>query len=156
MSTQSYNLAPNSLLNMSILIINGPNLNLLGQREPEKYGHSSFEDWLKDLRITYDTIEIEYYQSNVEGELIDRLHLADTEGHQGIVLNAGGYSHTSVALADAVGAINIPVVSVHITNIYAREEERHKELLSKYVVGGIFGLGIQAYKFAIQYLLSIE
>ncbi|MFY0644637.1 MAG: 3-dehydroquinate dehydratase [Bacteroidia bacterium] len=139
---------------MSILIINGPNLNLLGKREPEKYGHLSFEEVLKDLRITYDTIEIEYYQSNVEGELIDRIHKAVEDEHSGIILNAGGYSHTSVALADAVAAIDIPVVSVHISNIYQREEERHKELLTKHVVGGIYGLGTRAYKLAVQYLLS--
>ncbi len=147
-------MAPNSLLIMSILIINGPNLNLLGQREPDKYGHKSFDELLKDLRITYDNIDLEYYQSNVEGELINRIQEADKEALTGIVLNAGGYSHTSVALADAVASITTPVVSVHITNIYSREEERHKELLSQYVVGGIYGLGVQAYKFAIQFLLS--
>ena len=140
---------------MSILIINGPNLNLLGKREPEKYGHLSFEEVLQDLKHTYDNIEISYYQSNVEGELINCLHKAKEQGHSGIVLNAGGYSHTSVALADAVAAIDVPVVSVHISNIYQREEERHKELLAQYVRGGIFGMGTYSYKLAVQYLLSL-
>ena len=139
---------------MSILIIHGPNLNLLGKREPEKYGHSSFEELLKDLIITYDGIEIEYYQSNQEGDLIDRVQQAESEGHSGIILNAGGYSHTSVALADAVAAIDTPVIDLHITNIYQREEERHKELLAQYVVGGIYGLGLRGYKLAIQYFLA--
>lgn len=139
---------------LSLIIINGPNLNLLGSREPDIYGHESFEDYLQDLRHTYDTVAIEYYQSNNEGELIDRLHLADKEGHSGIVLNAGGYSHTSVALADAVSAIKTPVISVHISNIYQREEERHKELLAHYVKGGIFGLGIHGYKLAVQTILG--
>ena len=154
LSTQSYNFGFDKFTIVSILIINGPNLNLLGKREPQTYGVKSFEDVLQSLRSSYDNIEIEYFQSNLEGELIDRLHQADEEGHAGIVLNAGGYSHTSVALADAVAAIQTPVVSVHISNIYQREEERHKELLAKSVVGGIFGLGIRGYKMAVQWILA--
>lgn len=139
---------------MSVLIINGPNLNLLGKREPEIYGSSSFEEVLQDIRSVYDTIEIEYYQSNVEGEIINRLHQADQEGHSGIVLNPGGYAHSSVAIADAVASIKTPVVLVHISNIYQREQERHKELIAQYAIGGIYGLGIRGYKMAIQAILA--
>lgn len=139
---------------MSVLIINGPNLNLLGTREPGIYGEQTFEQVLADLRLTYDPITIDYFQSNHEGELIDRLHQADNQGYSGIILNAGGYSHTSVALADAVAAIGTPVVGVHISNIYQRESERHQELMSQYLKGGIFGLGLQGYKLAITYILS--
>ena len=133
-----------------ILIINGRNLNLLGKREPSIYGHQSFEDYLVEVRNQFSTVEIDYFQSNIEGELIDRLHIADEQNYTGIVLNAGGYSHTSVSLADAVSGIFTDVISVHISNIYNREEERHKELLSQYVKGGIFGLGLDGYKLAIQ------
>ena len=139
---------------MSVLIINGPNLNLLGSREPEIYGSVSFADYLKDIRNYYDTIEIEYYQSNVEGEIINRLHQADKEDHAGIVFNPGGYAHTSVAIADAISSIKTDVIIVHISNIYQREQERHKELLSQYAKGGIYGLGLRGYKMAIQSLLS--
>ena len=139
---------------MSVLIINGPNLNLLGTRQPEVYGSKSFEDVLADIRNYYDSIEIEYYQSNVEGELINRIQQADKEGHSGIVLNPGGYAHTSVAIADAVASISTPVVVVHISNIYQREQERHKELIAQYAVGGIYGLGISGYKMAIQAILA--
>ncbi|MBR9859368.1 3-dehydroquinate dehydratase [bacterium] len=138
---------------MKFIIINGPNLNLLGKRQPEIYGATSFESYLDEIREAYSTIEITYYQSNVEGELINKIHSADAENFDGIILNAGGYSHSSVALADAVSSIDIPVVGVHISNIYAREEERHKELLAQYLVGGVFGLGLKGYEFAIQYLL---
>jgi 3-dehydroquinate dehydratase-2 len=139
---------------LSVLIINGPNLNLLGTREPEIYGSVSFKDYLKDIRNYYDTIEIEYYQSNVEGELINRLHAADKEGHAGIVFNPGGYAHTSVALADAIASINTDVIIVHISNIYHREQERHKELLAQYAKGGIYGLGMRGYKMAVQSILA--
>ena len=135
---------------MKILIVNGPNLNLLGKREPTIYGHESFEDYLAEVKHQFSTVEIDYFQSNIEGELINRLHLADTQSYKGIVLNAGGYSHTSVALADAVSSINTDVISVHISNIYQREEERHIELLSQYVRGGIFGLGLDGYTLAIK------
>ncbi len=134
---------------MKILIINGPNLNLLGSREPEIYGFESFEQHLNKLRNQFSTAEIEYFQSNIEGELINQIHKAMASGYHAIILNAGGYSHTSVALADTVGAVDVPVYGVHISNIYQREKERHQELLSKYLKGGIFGLGIKGYELAI-------
>ncbi len=139
---------------VKILIINGPNLNLLGTREPTIYGNQRFEDFLKEVKHDFSTIDIAYFQSNVEGELINALHDADKQKLTGIVMNAGGYSHTSVALADAVNAIATPVISVHISNIYAREPERHRDLLSKYVIGGIFGLGMEGYRLAISSLVG--
>ena len=139
---------------MNILVVNGPNLNLLGSREPEVYGNTSFTDYLSLLKGRFAAHHIHYFQSNQEGELIDTLHQA-VNHYDGIVLNAGGYSHTSVALADAVAGISLPVVTVHISNIYKREPERHKELLSKYAVGGIFGLGLKGYDLAIEYLVSL-
>lgn len=135
---------------MKILIINGPNLNLLGKREPSIYGHASFEDFLDEVRHQFSTVNIDYFQSNIEGELINKLHQADEQSYTGIILNAGGYSHSSVALADAVSSIETKVISVHISNIYTREKERHNELLSKYVEGGIFGLGLKGYSLAIE------
>ena len=140
---------------MKILIINGPNLNLLGKREPSVYGHQSFEEFLEQVKHQFSTLEIDYFQSNREGELIDQLHQTENTDYQGIVLNAGGYSHTSVALADAVAAITTPVIGVHISNIYSREQERHTELLAQYCIGGIFGLGLQGYISAIQSLISL-
>ncbi len=140
---------------MKILIINGPNLNLLGKREPSVYGHQSFEEFLEQVKHQFSTLEIDYFQSNREGELIDQLHQTENTDYQGIVLNAGGYSHTSVALADAVAAITTPVIGVHISNIYSREQERHTELLAQYCIGGIFGLGLQGYVSAIQALISL-
>jgi 3-dehydroquinate dehydratase-2 len=139
---------------LNILVVNGPNLNLLGSREPEVYGNTSFTDYLSLLKGRFAAHDIHYFQSNQEGELIDTLHQA-VNHYDGIVLNAGGYSHTSVALADAVAGISLPVVTVHISNIYNREPERHKELLSKYAVGGIFGLGLKGYDLAIEYLVSL-
>ena len=137
-----------------ILILNGPNLNLLGTREPDIYGHTTFESFIEQVRNQFSTIQIDYYQSNIEGELINKLHDTENEEYSGIVLNAGGYSHTAVALADAVAAIKTPVVGVHISNIYTRENERHTELLAQYCVGRIYGLGIKGYEIAIDYLLS--
>jgi 3-dehydroquinate dehydratase-2 len=139
---------------VKILVVNGPNLNLLGKREPDLYGHKSFEDYFKVLQHKFSTHQLDYFQSNREGELIDKIHQTDRSDIKGIVLNAGGYSHSSVALADAVASISTPVVSVHITNIYNREEERHKELISQYVVGGIFGLGLDGYELAVQHLIN--
>jgi 3-dehydroquinate dehydratase-2 len=140
---------------LKILIINGPNLNLLGKREPSVYGDKSFEEFLEQVKHQFSTLEIHYFQSNIEGELIDRLHQTENTDYQGIVLNAGGYSHTSVALADAVAAITTPVIGLHISNIYTREQERHTELLAQYCKGGIFGLGLQGYIIAIQALTSL-
>jgi len=139
---------------LKILILNGPNLNLLGKREPTIYGDQNFNFYLTNLQAKFSDHTIDYVQSNIEGDLINTLHQAD-ERYTGIILNAGGYAHTSVALADAVAAIKTPVISVHISNIYQRESERHQELLSQYVVGGIFGLGLQSYQLAIQHLLTL-
>ena len=138
---------------MKIVIINGPNLNLLGIREPEKYGITRFEDYLEGLKTQYPDYEIEYYQSNVEGEIINKLHEVGFSV-DGIVLNAGGYTHTSVAIADAVAAIEVPVVEVHITNIYAREEERRVSLLSKACVGVISGFGLRSYELAMEFFCA--
>lgn len=136
---------------MALHIVNGPNLNLLGQREPEKYGHASFESYLETLRDTFPELELLHFQSNVEGELINHLHDVGFSS-DGIVLNAGGYTHTSVALRDAVAAIPAPVVEVHITNIHAREEFRHTSLLSPVCHGVICGLGLEGYAAAIRSL----
>ena len=138
---------------MKIVIINGPNLNLLGIREPEKYGIMRFEDYLEALKSQYPDCEIEYFQSNVEGEIINKLHEVGFSA-DGIVLNAGGYTHTSVAIADAVAAIEVPVVEVHITNIYAREEERRVSLLSKACAGVISGFGLRSYDLAMEFFCA--
>ena len=140
---------------MKILILNGPNLNLLGKREPNIYGAKSFEAFLEEVRKEFSNHEIDYYQSNIEGEIIDTLQKYEQQNFSGIIINAGGYSHTSVAIADAVASISIPVISVHISNIYQRESERHKELIAQYVQGGIFGLGINGYRLAIQHLTNL-
>ena len=134
---------------MRILIVNGPNLNLIGQREEEIYGSASFDDYLKQLRQEFD-FEIDYYQSNVEGELINTLQASD---HDGIILNAGGYTHTSVALGDCVKAIRVPVVEVHISNITAREAFRHSSFISSGAVGCLFGFGLDGYRLALEYFL---
>lgn len=140
---------------MKILILNGPNLNLLGKREPNIYGVKSFEAFLEEVRKEFSNHEIDYYQSNIEGEIIDTLQKYEQQNYAGVIINAGGYSHTSVAIADAVASISIPVISVHISNIYQRESERHKELIAQYVQGGIFGLGINGYRLAIQHLINL-
>lgn len=132
---------------MRLLIINGPNLNLIGQRENEIYGNQSFEDYFKGLK-SGSSAELSYFQSNVEGELINALQGSD---HDGIILNAGGYTHTSVALRDCVKAISVPVVEVHISNISAREEFRHTSLLSPVAAGCIFGFGLVSYDLAVDY-----
>jgi len=137
---------------LKILIINGPNLNLLGKREPEIYGHQSFEDFLEELRSEFPEVEITYFQSNIEGELIDIIHLAGFEVN-GILLNAGGYTHTSVAISDAIAGVTTPVLEVHISNIYKREEFRHKSIISKECVGLISGLGLDSYRLGINYFL---
>jgi len=133
---------------MKVLIVNGPNLNLLGQREPQIYGNLTFESYLGDLKRN-TSVELAYFQTNIEGEIIDRLQQADDV--QGIILNAGGYTHTSVAIRDCIAAIAIPVVEVHISNIAAREEFRHTSLLSAVCAGCIFGFGMQGYALAVQY-----
>ncbi len=133
---------------MKIQIINGPNLNLLGLREPSIYGSQGFDSYLESIRKTFDNFSIDYFQSNVEGELINKLHEVGFS-YDGIVLNAGGYTHTSVALADAIAAINTPVIEVHISNIYAREEYRHVSFTGKNCRGVLTGFGMDGYRLAI-------
>jgi 3-dehydroquinate dehydratase-2 len=138
---------------MKIAIINGPNLNLLGKRETDIYGNMSFEQYLDSLRKKYADMEISYFQSNVEGELINELQRVGFD-HDGIVLNPGGYTHTSVAIGDAIAAIKTPVVEVHISNVHAREDFRKLSHVSGKAAGSIFGLGLKGYELAIDYLLS--
>ena len=138
---------------MKILIVNGPNLNLLGRREPGIYGSASFEDYLPHLRQRYPQVEIDYYQSNIEGELIDKLQ---QEGFSadGIVLNAGAYTHTSVALHDCIRAITTPVIEVHISNVHQREEFRHHSMISSACRGVICGFGLDSYRLAIEAIIG--
>jgi 3-dehydroquinate dehydratase-2 len=133
---------------MRLIIINGPNLNLLGKREPAVYGSRSFDEYLNQLRNEFKDVQIDYYQSNVEGEIINKLQETGFD-YDGIILNAGGYTHTSVAIADAVRAIDSPVVEVHITNIFAREEYRHKSYISPHAIAVLSGFGLNAYRLAI-------
>lgn len=139
---------------MRVLIINGPNLNLVGTREPELYGHESLTRHLEELKQSSRDIELDIYQSNVEGEIINKLQAAESQ-FDGVILNAGGYSHTSVAIADAIAAVSVPVIEVHITNIYAREPERHHSLISKYAAGCIIGLGLEGYDLGLQSLRNL-
>jgi len=134
---------------MKILILNGPNLNLLGKREPEIYGSASFEDYFKVLVEKFSAVELEYFQSNHEGELIDKLHEVGFS-YDGIVMNAGAYTHTSVGLADAISGITTPVIEVHISNVHQREEFRHKSFLSPVCKGVILGFGLKSYDLAIE------
>lgn len=137
-----------------ILIINGPNLNLLGLREPEIYGNLSMEDFIKATQADYPAVDIEYYQSNHEGDIIDKLHEVGFDTNlNGVVLNAGAFTHTSLAIADAIKAIKVPVVEVHISNVHAREEIRHRSLISAVCRGVIAGFGMDSYRLAIEALL---
>ncbi len=136
-----------------IAIINGPNLNLTGRREPEVYGTTTMEEVIDDLRKVFPDVEISHYQSNVEGELIDRIHQVGFTS-DGLIVNLGGYSHTSVALRDALLAVPAPKVEVHISNIFAREDYRHKSLITSACRGMVCGLGLQGYELAIRALLS--
>ena len=138
---------------MKIQIINGPNLNLLGKREPEVYGSKGFDEFFTELQKRFPKDELSYYQSNIEGELITKLHEVGFS-YDGVILNAGAYTHTSVALHDAIGAIKAPVVEVHISNVYAREEFRHKSLITSKCVGLITGFGLEGYAMAIRYFLD--
>ena len=138
---------------MKISIINGPNLNLLGKREPDKYGAVSFDDYLKSLKSLYPEIVFEYYQSNVEGELINEIQKRGFSS-DGIILNAGGYTHTSVAIADAIASVKTPVVEVHITNIAAREDFRHTSLIAPSCTGTISGFGLDSYRLAVEALIN--
>lgn len=139
---------------MKILIINGPNLNLLGTREPQHYGTGTMDSVLDALKSQYPRVEFDYYQSNVEGFLIDRLHKTLEEPCDGVVLNAGGYTHTSVALRDAISAIKVPVVEVHISNVHSREEFRHRSLISAVCKGVICGFGLDSYRLGVEALLA--
>ncbi|HEY8402798.1 MAG TPA: type II 3-dehydroquinate dehydratase [Cytophagaceae bacterium] len=140
---------------MKILIINGPNLNLLGVRETSIYGNQSFEDFFKELKKQYTEIDLEYFQSNIEGELINKLHEVGFS-YDGIILNAGAYTHTSIAISDAIAAIKTPVVEVHISNVYAREEYRHKSYLAKNCLGVICGFGMNSYTIALNYFITAK
>lgn len=136
---------------MKVIIINGPNLNLLGTREKSIYGNESFEDYFEKLKERFGNITLEYYQSNVEGELINKLHEVGFS-YDGIVFNGGGYTHTSIAISDAIAAINTPVVEVHISNIHAREEFRHLSVITKECAGLITGFGMKGYDMGLYFL----
>lgn len=137
---------------MKIAIINGPNLNLLGKREPGIYGNSSFEEYFVTLQELYPNVELSYYQNNIEGELINHLHEIGFS-YDGILLNAGAYTHTSVAIRDAIAAIKTPVVEIHISNVYAREEFRHHSMIAAKCVGSICGLGMKGYALGVSYFI---
>ncbi|WP_109853090.1 type II 3-dehydroquinate dehydratase [Aquimarina sp. AU58] len=134
---------------MKLLILNGPNLNLLGKREPEVYGNQTFDEFFTQLQSDFSTLELSYYQSNIEGELITKIQEAD-DWCDGVILNAGAYTHTSIGIGDAIKAISIPVVEVHISNTFGREEFRHQSYISPNAKGVILGFGLQSYILAIQ------
>lgn len=138
---------------MKLIIINGPNLNLLGKREPDTYGHRSFEEYFSELQFKFRNVELSYFQSNIEGELIDKLHESIDE-FDGIVLNAAAYTHTSVGIGDAIKAIDVPVVEVHISNTFSREDFRHKSYISPAAKGVIIGFGLKSYDLAIESFLK--
>jgi 3-dehydroquinate dehydratase-2 len=138
---------------MKIAVINGPNLNLLGKREPSVYGNMSFEEFFDQLKKKFSQVHFNYFQSNVEGELINELQRVGFD-HDGIIFNPGGYTHTSVAIGDAVAAIKTPVIEVHISNVHAREDFRKLSHVSGKAVGSIIGLGLKGYELAIEYFLS--
>ena len=141
---------------MKIQIINGPNLNLLGQREPGIYGSESFDNYLPKLRERFPDVEIDYYQSNIEGELINKMQETGFFGsYDGIVLNAGAYTHTSVALQDCIRSLRCPVIEVHISNVHKREEFRHKSLISCACLGVICGFGLNSYRLAVEALIDV-
>ena len=144
-----YNAPPS----MNLLLLNGPNLNLLGRREPGIYGTRSFEDFFPELQAAFPDHQLTHFQSNHEGALIDKLHEVGFS-HNGIVLNAGGYTHTSVALADAVAAIATPVVEVHLSNLAAREDFRQKSLLGRHCAGCVSGFGLESYRLAVQWFVN--
>jgi len=136
-----------------LIIINGPNLNLLGKREPNIYGSLSFTEFLEEIQSKYSDVEISYFQSNIEGELIDKLHEVGFS-YDGVILNAAAYTHTSVGIGDAVSAIETPVIEVHISNTFSREEFRHQSYISTNAKGVILGFGLQSYELAIQSFLN--
>lgn len=134
---------------MKVQIINGPNLNLLGSREPDIYGQTAFQTFFEDLQSQYPAIELSYYQSNIEGELIDKMQEVGFT-YDGIILNAGAYTHTSIALLDCIRSLTTPVVEVHISNVHAREEFRHKSMISSACRGVIMGFGLDSYRLALE------
>ena len=138
---------------MRLLILNGPNLNLLGKREPEVYGHTSFEDFFVELKNNFPQVQFDYFQSNIEGELINKLHEVGFS-FDGIIFNPGAYTHTSVAIGDAVAGIKSPVIEVHLSNIFAREEFRHISYVAPKAIGSICGLGLDGYRLAVEYFLN--
>lgn len=138
---------------MKIMIVNGPNLNLLGKRETSIYGSQSFEQFLEDLKMRFPDVELHYFQSNIEGEIVGKIQEAGFD-FDGIVLNAGAYTHTSVAIHDAIGGVKTPVIEVHISNVYAREEFRHKSLITSKCVGLLTGFGLEGYALAITYFMN--
>lgn len=138
---------------MRIQIINGPNLNLLGKRETSVYGTQSFEQYFEELKKRFNDVDLHYYQSNVEGEIVNRIHEVGFS-FDGIIINAGAYTHTSVAIHDALGGVKTPTVEVHISNVYAREEFRHKSLITSKCVGMLTGFGMEGYALAVQYFLN--
>lgn len=138
---------------MKILILNGPNLNLLGKREPEIYGSTSFEDYFETLKTKFPDLELHYFQSNIEGKIIDKIHEVGFD-FDAILINAGGYTHTSVAISDAIAGVTTPVLEVHISNIYKREEFRHKSIITKECIGMISGLGLKGYELGIRFFLK--
>jgi 3-dehydroquinate dehydratase-2 len=137
---------------MKLLIVNGPNLNLLGSRQPQIYGNVSFEGYFEELKSKFNA-DLTYFQSNVEGEIINQLQ---AEGFDGIILNSGGYTHTSVAIRDCIAAIETPVVEVHISNIAGRESFRHESMISPVCVGCVFGFGLKSYELALNYFLMVD
>ena len=137
---------------MKIQIINGPNLNLLGKREPEVYGSTTFEDYFRELKAEYPTVELEYFQSNTEGDLLDKIHEVGFS-YDGIIINPGAYTHTSVALRDAIAGIETPVIEVHISNTHQREEFRHHSYVSAVAKGIVIGLGLKGYEMALRSFL---
>jgi 3-dehydroquinate dehydratase II len=141
------------LRDMNLLIINGPNLNLLGKREPSIYGSQTFEEYFESLKAAYPQVNLHYFQSNHEGALIDKIHEVGFT-FEGIIINAGAYTHTSIAIADAIGAITTPVIEVHISNIHAREAFRHHSYLGAKCVGSIVGLGLKGYRLAVEYFVG--
>jgi len=140
---------------VKIAIINGPNLNLLGRREPGIYGKQSFDDFFEEVKASYSNVSLSYYQSNIEGELVNELQRVGFD-YDGIILNPGGYTHTSVAIGDAIAAIKAPVIEVHISNVHAREDFRRLSHVSGKAAGSIIGLGLKGYQLALEYLLSIS
>ncbi|MEX2567985.1 MAG: type II 3-dehydroquinate dehydratase [Cyclobacteriaceae bacterium] len=138
---------------MKIIIINGPNLNLLGKRQPEIYGSQTFEDFFETLKTKYPDLSLSYFQNNVEGEMVNKIHEVGFH-YDGILINAGAYTHTSIAISDAIAGINTPALEIHISNIYKREEFRHKSIISKECVGMIAGLGLLGYDLGLQYFIA--